>query len=300
MHRSPVRRPAAHRGSVVRQISLALLSAALVVAATPRAADAQFGALKKLKELKDAVSGPDSAAKVKDSLAKVHAIANGEVALPDTGKEEQSFFSRAKAAATKVSDKVESTTGVSVKDAALAASGAGLAGIAAKKLGVDPSTIAGNLVGKATEGAQKKAAQAQGAVPGIPGMPGGVSLQAMRAQSQAMQAQAAMQAKALKGMATPIAATAAMLGAMPDAQLMMAFQQSMAQVAMEATAGNPVARAKMEAWSGLAEKYETQAQALSATASAGDMAAITKLQALQVAMMREWLSVYGNAAKAKP
>jgi hypothetical protein len=49
----------------------------------------------------------------------------------------------------------------------------------------------------------------------------------------------------------------------------------------------------------LAAKFEIQALPLAAAASGGDIAALGKLQALQVAMMREWLSSYGvNRGKA--
>ena len=55
---------------VGRTLAVALLTV-VMLAASASPAGAQLGALKKLKVLKDAVSGPDSAARVKDSLAKI-------------------------------------------------------------------------------------------------------------------------------------------------------------------------------------------------------------------------------------
>jgi hypothetical protein len=269
--------------------------AILLVAGIAAPAHGQFGALRRLKDLKDAVSGPDSAARVKDSLAKI-SIANGEVVAPDSAKGGQSLFSRATSAAGKASDKFEKVTGVSAKDAALVASGAGVAGIAAKKLGVDPMSLAGNAMGRMSASAQKKALQAQGAVPGssamqaLQGAPSGQAMQAM----QAMQLQA--QAQALKGMTAPNVGQAALLAGAPDARVMLLFQQEMMQVAMDATSGNAPARAKLDGWQKLSASFDTDASKLTASASAGDMTAYAKLQQMQVDVMREWINRYGSKA----
>jgi hypothetical protein len=109
----------------------------------------------------------------------------------------------------------------------------------------------------------------------------------------------AVQLQAMKGMTAPRVGQAALLAGAPDAQVMIAFQQDMMQVAMDATSGNAVARAKLDAWQKLSESFEADAAKLSGPAAAGDMAAYAKLQQLQVGVMREWLDRYGSkAAKA--
>jgi hypothetical protein len=127
-----------------RRVAWAALGAAALWAAAPRTGGAQFGALQKLKQAAKAVSGPDSAARARDSVARVQNVSAGDVvaAADSTKGKSRSLFRRAAAAAGKASDTFEKTTGVSVTDAALAASGAGLAGIAAKKMGVDPASLA--------------------------------------------------------------------------------------------------------------------------------------------------------------
>ncbi len=232
-----------------------------------------------------APAAPDSSAGVKDSLAKLHAtVSYGEVALPvDSAPKKQSRFARARSAAGKASAKFEKTTGISTKDAALAASGVGIGTIAAKKMGVDPASIAAKAIAK-NDSTRKPAPPAQGAPPGS--MPPGAMMGMPNA--AAVQQQQQMQA----GMAAPRVSTAAMLE-MPDAQLMIAFQQEIMQVSMDAAAGNPVARARLEGWNKLTAKYQAEAVPLTTAASAGDLAALTRLQALQVGMMREWLRSYG-------
>lgn len=290
------------RNSTSRRAMWLMLAVAVVAAATPVRAEAQFGAFKKLKKAKDAVSAPDTAARAKDSVAKAQNISNGEV-VTDSTKKSGSLFSRAKSAAEGASEKFEAVTGVSAKDAALAATGAGIAGIAAKKLGVDPTSIVNNAVSKAAASAQQKAtAAATGAIPGMPSGDAASALQSMQGlQAQAAQAQAmaTMQGKALSGLTAGSSQAAAMAGAMPHAQLMLEFQQSMMKVSMEATAGSPSARAKLDAWQKLSEKYERQGTKLSQAIAGGDMSAYVKLQELQTGMMREWLKAYGEAP-AKP
>ncbi|MCY7380640.1 MAG: hypothetical protein LH467_15035 [Gemmatimonadaceae bacterium] len=294
-------RPAAHmfsrRRVTARLTALTLLSLGLL-ASSGTTASAQFGGLKRLKELKDAVSKPDSAAKAKEALEKLQHVSNGEVGTPiDTSTRGPGLFSRARSAVVGASDKFEKVTGVSTKDAVLAASGAGLAGIAAKKMGVDPASLAGNALGKANELAQKKAALSRaGSSPGaalkgaLTGAPNAAGMQQMQAMQQQMQALQAMQGKAMSASTRGIAG----LVGMPDAQLMLTFQQEMMQVAMDATTGNAVARAKLDAWNTLTDKYDADAMALSVAASGGDMAALAKMQAMQVGMMREWLKLHAK------
>jgi hypothetical protein len=286
-----------------RRAAWMALAIGALIAVAPRPVAAQFGLLKKLKDAKDAMSAPDSAARVKDSLAKLQNVSNGDVAAPADSGKGRSLFSRAVSVAGSASDKFEKVTGVSAKDAALVASGAGIAGIAAKKLGVDPTSLATNAMGKVTDAAQKKAglqagspgAMLQGLAAGASGGSAGQAMQQMQALQQA-QALQAMQATALKGLGAQKGGAAA-FGGMPDAQLMIAFQQEMMQVAADATAGNPVARAKLDGWNALTVKFEADAAPLSAAVSNGDMAAFAKLQALQTTMMREWMKNYGSKRK---
>lgn len=251
--------------TVERTIAVGLLTA-LLVAASASPAGAQFGALKRLKNIKDAVTGPDSAARVKDSLAKV-AVANGEVVAPDTAKAGESMFSRAKSAAGKASDKFEKATGVSAKDAALVATGAGVANVAAKKLGMDPASLAASAMSNKSGAGVNKVGSPSAAA-------------------------------AMQGM-SPYAAAAGPLAGSADSQLMLVFQQEMTQVAMAANTGDPVARAKLDGWQKLVTSYTTEAMKLSTAGAGGDPTAYARMQQLQLTAVREWISQYGSAtAKA--
>jgi len=70
-------------------------------------------------------------------------------------------------------------------------------------------------------------------------------------------------------------------------------------VSVAASAGDPSARARLEAWQALALKYQPEAQRLSAAAGAGDMGAVQKLQRLQFDMMKEWSRTGGTKASHK-
>ena len=255
------------RSSVVgRTLAVALLTV-VMLAASASPAGAQLGALKKLKVLKDAVSGPDSAARVKDSLAKI-AVANGTVVAADTAKVGQSLLSRATSAAGKASEKFEKATGVSAKDAALVATGAGVANVAAKKLGMDPMSLAASAMDRKGGAAANKV-----------GAPGSASSQAAQ------------------GMAAAYGGAGAMGSA--DAQLMLLFQQEMTPLALAANSGDPVARAKVEAWQKLVSNASAEAVKLSSAGAAGDPTAYAKMQQLQMNAIREWIGQYGSvAAKA--
>jgi hypothetical protein len=280
----------------------------LAAAGAPGAA--QSGARKPSRE-KNAASAPDSAA-VADSLAKLQADTNGVVAggevAPAEPVKKKSFLRRAASSAVKASDKFEDVTGVSVKDAAMAASGAGVAGIAAKKLGVDPSSVVGNAVGNAVgkavsgaagekgvqgaaEGAVQGAVQgaAQGAIPGMAGMPGTAGMP-NAATIQAMQA--------MQGAAAANAGQAAMMPGSADTQTMLQFQQEMMQVTMAATTGDAIARAKLDAWQKMSEKFEGEATKLNVAIAGGDATAYVKLQQMQTRMMREWLEKYAAKSPA--
>ena len=114
----------------------------LLLTAVPETADAQFGRLKKLK---NAVN-PDSATKAEAAKADSIAIA-AKLAVGDTTPIPRSRFSRAVTASRAGAEKFEQVTGVSAKDAALAASGVGATGLVAKKLGVDPKAILAKKLG---------------------------------------------------------------------------------------------------------------------------------------------------------
>lgn len=266
-------RTAGRLASFGRRVAMVALAVGALCALAPQTGGAQFGMLKKLKQAKDAATAPDSAARARDSLAKIQNLSAGDVVITAdsaSGKgaaRGKSMFQRAAKAASKASDKFEQTTGVSVTDAALAASGAGLAGIAARKMGVDPASIAANAMGQASAAAQRRAT-AGNAIASPAGM--------------------------MRGL---VGAGGSPAG-MPDAQLMLDFQQQMLEVATQATAGDAGARAKLDAWTVLSLKYEREATPLSTAMAAGDLAAYAKLQALQATMMRDWLNRYGVARRA--
>ncbi|MEO7104658.1 MAG: hypothetical protein ABI311_14755 [Gemmatimonadaceae bacterium] len=250
------------------------------------------------------MKAPDSAA-VADSLARLKAAAAVAdsaaaaqvVAVPEPPQEKRSFFRRAASKAKQASEKMESVTGISAKDAALAATGVGAAGIVARKMGVDPSAAIGNAIGSATQKSAMNGAASM--VPGIPGAPAGGSTGAAMQSMQSMQglrATSAMQQLAVPNMAQ----AAAMVGG-EDAQVMMQFQQEMIQVTMAATSGDVSARAKLDAWQKMSDKFEVDASALTAAAAGGDAAGYVKLQRMQTQVMRDWLKKYARKpVGAKP
>ncbi|MEO8561599.1 MAG: hypothetical protein ABI601_05965 [bacterium] len=273
-----------------------LALAGLLVAAGAGPAQAQFGMLKKLK---NKVSAPDSATRATDSLAQ---IAKG--VSPDSVKIGRGLLARGVSAAASASNKLEEKTGISAKDAALAATGIGATGLIARKMGVDPMSMGANLISNAKAGAKQKAMNAAtgvNAVGAIPGMPNAAALQGMQAKM--------MQAGMARGVGK---AGAGVTGKMPnvgglgmagtgytqaDAQALVAFQQEMMQVAMAASAGDASAKARLDAWSALTVKHEGEIQKLALTAQAGDMASMQKLQNMQLTMMKEWASTGSTKAK---
>jgi hypothetical protein len=244
-------------GSVARPLALA----ALLVALAPWPAQAQFGALKRLK---NKMGAPDSAARAKDSLEQ---IAKG--VSPDSVKIGKGLLARGVSAAKKANDKLEETTGISAKDAALAATGVGATNLMAKKLGVDPVSLGSQMMNSGKLGANRRKISGgnvelnkMGTIRGIPG------------------------------------ATEA------DVQAYVAFQQEMMQVAMAASAGDATAQSRLNAWQALALKHEGEIQRLSLAAQGGDVSAIQKLQLLQFRLMREWANTGSTKVKvprvAKP
>jgi hypothetical protein len=263
----------------------------------PQAAHAQFGALKRLK---NAIS-PDSAAKVESAKEDSIALA-AKVAVGDTTPLQRSKFSRAVSAAGAASDKFEAVTGVSTKDAALAATGVGAGGLIAKKMGVDPMSLGKQALNLRQQNAQSKASgiagmarmQGMSGMPSIPGMPNMADLMKMQ-QTAASQLQNVPKARA--GGELPIGNP--MLGfTEADARALAAFQQEMMQVAMAASGGDVAAQARLQRWEAIALKYQPEIEKLSVSASAGDLAAVQKLQLIQVNIIKEWVNT-GSSKSAK-
>ena len=258
-----------------------LVAGAMIVALSPSIAHAQFGRLKKLKEK---FSAPDSAARAKDSLEQIAAGVK-----PESVKVGKSMLQKGAAIVSTANGALESTTGVSLKDAALVASGVGASNLMAKKLGLDPMSIGAQALANAKMSAEQRAMQkATGGLSGGTGLSGMASAGMNAAQLQAMQRAATTRANRA-AMANPMVGNPAMANySQADIDALLAFQQEMSQLSMAASAGDPSARARLEAWEALALKYQPEAQRLSAAAGAGDMGAVQKLQRLQFDMMREW------------
>ncbi len=282
----------------VRVNTTRLVVAVALTAVMPNVADAQFG---RLKQLKNAIS-PDSAAKaesaVQDSIAMAAKLAAG-----DTTPLQRSKFSRAVSAAGAASEKFEQVTGVSAKDAALAATGVGAGNLVAKKLGVDPMSIGSSAISNARARSSAPISGAsvmqgmQGAqgISGIPGMPNVADLMKMQ-----QGATAQMQNMASVTANTPVPDGRALVGfTEADARAIATFQAEMMQVAMAASGGDAAAQAKLERWEAIATKYQPEIERLSISASAGDLAAVQRLQAIQVTIIKEWVSIASPKPAAK-
>ena len=263
-----------------------LAAGAIVVALVPGPAHAQFGRLKKLKEK---LGAPDSAARAKDSLAQIAAGVK-----PESVKVGKSLLQRSAAVVSSANGAIESATGISAKDAALAATGVGASNLVAKKLGLDPMSIGAQAIANAKMNAQQRAMQkATGAGAGMPGAAGMTGMGGMDgAQLQAMQRAAMGNAAASAHANSAVMAGAAGMGGFTqaDADALVLFQQEMMQLSMAASAGDPKAKARLEAWQVIALKYQPQMQQLSMAAGAGDMSAAQKMQRLQLDLVREWTS----------
>jgi hypothetical protein len=280
-----------------------LIAAALLVALAPSPAHAQFGMLKKLKK---AASGPDSASRAKDSLEQ---IAKG--VSPDSVKIGRSLLARGVSAASSASNKLEETTGISAKDAALAATGIGATNLIAKKMGVDPMSMGSAVMNNAKANAKQRAMNAATGATGVGAMPGAQGA-AMMQGMQGMQSKMMGMAGGLPGGMTGMPAAGARakvpsgaamgMAGMPgvtqaDAEALVAFQQEMMQVAMQASTGDAAAKARLEAWQALTVKHEGEIQKLSLQAQGGDVAAMQKLQMMQFTIMKEWASTGSTKAK---
>jgi hypothetical protein len=269
-----------------------LTAAALLIALTPVASHAQLGRLKKLKQK---FSAPDSAARAKDSLAQIAAGV-----LPESVKVGTSFLQKTGTVVRTANGALESTTGISVKDAALAATGVGAGNLVAKKLGLDPMSIGQQAIANAKMSAQQRAMQKVGGA----GMGGGAGMPGM----DAAQLQAMQRASAANAAASARANSAAMSGAMAgnpamagftqaDAEALMQFQQEMTQLSLAASTGDARAKARLEAWEVIALKYQADMQKLAISASAGDVAAAQKMQRMQFDLIKEWNAAGSTRAK---
>jgi hypothetical protein len=222
------------------------------------------------------------------------------------------LLARGVSAASAAANKLEETTGISAKDAALAATGVGATALMAKKMGMDPGSMKDAIVNNAKANANAKMMQKASGVNAMGAIPGMGDMAAMGA------AQARMMEAARKGGAgrpavgggVPTIASMGMTGAPnvagmagmagyteADAQAIVAFQQEMMQVAMAASAGDAAAKARLEAWQTLTLKHEAEIQKLSLQAQGGDMAAIQKLQLMQFTIMKEWASTGSLTSK---
>jgi hypothetical protein len=269
------------------------LVAVAIAGLTPDSAHAQMGRLKKLKQK---FSTPDSAARAKDSLAQIAAGV-----LPESVKINRSFLQKSASVVSSANGALESATGISAKDAALAATGVGASNLVAKKLGLDPMSIGQQALANARMNAQQRAMQkSAGGGMGAPGMVGAGGAGGMDAATmQAMQQASAANAAAIR--ANAAAPSAGAMGGgytQADVDALVAFQQEMTQLSMAASAGDAKATARLQAWEALALKYQPQMQTLSVAASAGDMAAAQRLQRLQFDMIREWSGPGTARAKA--
>src|SRR5689334_9709215 len=166
-----------------------LTASALVVALMPSPAHAQFGRLKKLK---DKFSAPDSAARAKDSLAQIAAEVK-----PESVHVGKSLLQKTGSVVSSANGALESATGISAKDAALAATGIGASSLMAKKLGLDPMSIGQQAIANAKLSAQQRAMQKSAGEVGSPGAGmSGMDVAQMQAMQQGAMANAAAGARA--------------------------------------------------------------------------------------------------------
>jgi hypothetical protein len=256
----------------------------LLLAVTPLAANAQFGMLKKLK---NSIS-PDSAAKMEAAKEDSIALA-AKLAAGDTTPLGRSKFSRVVSAAGAASEKFEAVTGVSAKDAALAATGVGATNLIAKKMGVDPMSLGTKALNLRQQGMANRAASGggspgMGATRGIPGMPNMAEFAKMQQAASAR----AQNSPTPSGGGQVVGGNAWAGFTEADARAIAAFQQEMMQVAMAASGGDLAAQARLERWQAIAVKYEPEIQKLSLAASGGDMTAVQRLQVIQIDIIKEW------------
>lgn len=276
-------------GRVVRIAAKGLAIAVMMVAVVPRPTHAQFGMLKKIK---NKVSAPDSAARAKDSLAQIAAGVKPEsVKVGSKG-----LLARGAKVVSTANGALESATGISAKDAALAATGVGAGNLLAKKLGVDPMSIGAQAIANAKMNAEQRAMQKTA---GAAGMQAGAGMNA--AAMQEMQRAAMANAGANRAaMGAAMSGNPAMGGlSQADIDALMAFQTEMSRLSMAASAGNPAAQARLQQWEVIALRYQPEMQRLSLAAGSGDMAAVQKLQRVQFDLIREWTGTSAGHANRR-
>ena len=274
------------------ELSRWLVAGALLLALTPSPVHAQFGRIKKLKEK---FSAPDSAARAKDSLAQIAAGVK-----PESVKVGKSFLQKTGSVMSSANGALESATGLSAKDAALAATGIGASSLMAKKLGLDPMSIGQQAIANAKMSAQQRAMQKSAGKVGTPGASGMSAMGGMTpAQMQAMQQSAMANAGVgARGNSTAMANAYASAGySQEDIDALTAFQQEMMQLSMAASSGDARAKARLEAWQVLVTKYQPEMQKLSVAAGSGDAAAVQRIQRLQFDLIKEWNA--GGVTRAK-
>ena len=268
-----------------------LTAAALLVALLPMPAHAPLGRLKKLKEK---FTAPDSAARAKDSLAQIAAGV-----LPESVKVGTSFLQKTGTVVRTANGALEATTGISAKDAALAATGVGAGNLLAKKFGMDPMSIGQQAIANAKMTAQQRAMQKAGGgvglagTPGAPGMAGYPSMDA----AQMRNMQKAMGAAQASARANSAAMGDAAGYTQADIEALTTFQQTMMQLSMAASQGDASAKARLEAWEVIALKYQPEMEKLALSASAGNMAAAQQMQRMQFDLIKEWNAAGGVRAK---
>jgi len=266
----------------------------LLMLVLPHVAGAQFHALKSLKNKvhPDSATKAEAAAKdsaAKDSVARVGGMPVSKDAVKDAAKgavagdstSKRSRLARVASKAVAASQKFQDVTGVSVKDAALMATGVGAGAVVAKKLGVDPTSMASKSLSHAAapRSPTMPTGAMTGATPSMGVMPNMASMGTMPT----------MPASARRGSGGVSDA---------DAKLVMDFQQEAMRVSTAASRGDPDAKARLESLQAIQMKYQPEMQRLSMSASTGDTAAVRRLTVIQFDMMREWLGKSTPSAKS--
>ena len=76
----------------------------------------------------------------------------------------------------------------------------------------------------------------------------------------------------------------------PRARAFAAFQQELIEVAIAADGGDGAAQARLESWTSMAKQRVSEIATLATATSAGDLAAIQRLQVIQADLMKEWVN----------
>ena len=265
-----------------------LTAGALLVALIPSPAQAQLGRLKKLKEK---FSAPDSAARAKDSLAQIAAGVK-----PESVHVGKSFLQKTGSVVSSANGALESATGISAKDAALAATGVGAGNLMAKKLGLDPMSIGQQAIANAKMNAQQRAMQNSAGKVGMQGAGmGAMDAAQMQAMQQGMMANAAAGARANSAAMATAYANAGY--SQDDIDALTAFQQEMTQLSLSASAGDASSRTRLEAWEAIVLKYQVEMQKLALAAGSGDVTSAQRAQRMQFDMIKEFNA--GRSGHAK-